>query len=392
MSRREERLDKELRFHLEQHAEDLIAQGMDPVEARRQARLALGGPEQVKEQCRDARRTRWLEDLWQDFRYALRTLRQKPGFSAVALVTLALGIGATTVMFTVINGVMLKPFPYLDPDRLVRLHEQTDWSTQWGNLWLFTYPNFVDCRRESRTLEMAAWRHNGGTLSEPGEAEYVDRSEISHDLFSVLGVPLFRGRAFLPEEDAPGAPPVAIISHRLWQRRFGGNPAAIGMRLVFDEKSYTVVGITAPGFRVEDEVDVFTPLGQNTSPEMQNREVHRGIAVWARLRPGETLTQAQVELALIGRQLAGQYPKSNKGRSFVAQPLRPNIGDVRSTLWLLLGAVSLVLLIACANVASLLLARAVSRERELAMRVALGAGRGRLIRQCLTESSVLAIG
>ena len=196
--RMEEQLEKELRFHIEEHTSDLIRQGYDPVEAQRRAKLTLGGPEQVKEECRDARGTRWLEELWQDMRYALRALRQKPGFAAVALLTLALGSGATTVMFTVIDGVMLKPFPYRNPDRLVRLYEQTDWSTYWGNRWLFAYPNFADCKRESRTLELAAWRHNGGTLSEPGYAEYVDRGEVSHDLFSMLGVPLFRGRAFRP--------------------------------------------------------------------------------------------------------------------------------------------------------------------------------------------------
>jgi predicted permease len=388
----EEQLEKEVRFHLDQDTAALAAQGHQPDEARRLARLALGGEEQVKEQCRDARGTRWVEDLWQDFRYAVRTLRQKPGFAAVALLTLALGIGATTVMFTVINGVLLKPLPYPEPDRLVTIDEQTDWSNAYGNRWAFAYPNFLDCVRQSRSLAMAASRFGGGTVSAPGDAEAATGLEISSGLFSVLGVSLLHGRAFLPEEDRPGAAPAIVIGFDLWQRRYAGSPGAVGMSLVLDGKPYTVVGVAPSGLRLNGvEMDVFTPLGQNAMPNMQDRSRHPGIGVTARLRPGVTLAQAQTELSLVGRHLAEQYPASNRGRGFVAEPLRANVGDVRSTLWLLLGAVSLVLLIACANVATLLLARAVARERELAMRIALGAGRGRLVRQCLTESAVLGL-
>ena len=196
----EEQLEKELRFHLDQHTMDLIAHGHDPAEARRQARIAIGGPEQVKESCRDARGTRWLEDLRQDATYALRTLRKNSGFAAVALLTLALGIGATTVMFTVINGVLLKPLSYPEPERLVTLHEQTE---KYGGEWSFAYLNFLDCKRESRSLApMAAWRHGGGTVSEPGEAEYVSGRQISADLFSVLGIDLLT-RASVPSRGGP---------------------------------------------------------------------------------------------------------------------------------------------------------------------------------------------
>src|SRR5260370_3787839 len=243
----EEQLEKELRFHLEQHANELIAQGCNPQEARRQARLAIGGPEQVKENCRDARGTRLLEDLLQDTRYALRTFRQKPGFTLVALLILSLGIGATTVMFAVINSVLLRPLSYPEPDRLVTLRGFTE---AFGEFWGCSNLDFVDAKHESQTLALAAWTYGGGTISEPGEPEYVNRRQISAELFSTLGNSPVQGRVFRPDEDRPGAAAVAIISYGLWQRDFGGAPSAIGRSLVYDGTSYTVVGIAPAGFQL----------------------------------------------------------------------------------------------------------------------------------------------
>jgi predicted permease len=385
----EAQLEKELSFHLEQHISQLVARGWAPDEARRQARLALGGPEQVKEKCRDARGTRWLEDLLQDSRYALRTFRQRPGFAIVALLVLALGIGATTVMFTVINSVLLRPLAYPEPERLVTLRGHTE---QFGEFWGFSNPDFEDAKHESRTLALAAWSYSGGTISEPGDPEYVFGREVSAGLFSTLGISPVQGRAFRPDEDRPGAAPVVIISYRLWQRDFGGAPSAIGKSLVLEGKLHTVIGVATAGFQLDGVPDIFTPLEQTTDSRMQNRRAHF-LHVIARLQPGLTLAEGQAELALMARHLAEEYPTSNAGLSMLAYPLQKElVGDVGSTLWLLLCAVGLVLLIACVNIASLLLARAVSREREMAMRVALGARRGRLARQCLTESAMLGIG
>ena len=397
-------LDKEMRFHLDQHAEDLVARGHSPAEARRRARLELGGMEQVKEECRDARGTRWVEDVVHDARYAVRSLARQPGFAATALLTLALGTGATTLIFTIINGVLLKPLPYADAGRLIVLQEKTDYSTRFGDLWAFSKPNYTDVKRDATAVDVAAFLYSGGTISTGKQAEYVDGFAVSADLFPMLGVAPVRGRAFSPEEDRPAGQPVAMISDSMSKTFFGGADAAIGRQIAFEEKSYTVIGVTPPGFKLEGglslqgEPGVFLPLGQQTAPFLARRDRH-GLRVWGRLKPGAGIGDARTQLSVIGSRLAQQYPDSNKGRTFIADPLRPQLGqslsgfltNTQSTLWLLLGAVALLLLIACVNVGSLLLARSVARERELAIRMALGAGRARLVRQCLTESAVLSV-
>lgn len=385
----EEDLERELRFHVEQYTEEMVANGHNRAEARREARLALGGPEQLKEDCRDARGTRWIEELWQDFRYALRTLRHKPGFTAVALLTLALGAGATTVMFTVINSVLLKPLATAEPDRLVRIHGK---SAKGDSSWV-SWLDLLDIRQDSVTLEQvsALGGNGGGTVSEPGPAAYENGREFSSDLLMALGTKIERGRTFSPEEDRAGGAPVVLISHNLWQRRFGGSAAALGSRLVLEGTARTVVGILPPDFRFGGEVDVVTPVGQDPLPRMRGRGLGFLVA-YARLRPGVTMAQVQADLGRISRHLAAQYPQSNAGLDFVAASARDDVvGTVGSTLWLLLAAVGVLSLIACVNVASLLLARAVSRDREIAMRTALGATRARLARQCLTESALFGL-
>src|SRR6202790_2948293 len=330
----EEQLEKEMRFHLEQHANELIGSGVSPEEARQRARMALGGPEQVKEECRDARGTRWLEDFWQDFLYAIRMLRQRRGRAAGAILALALGVGASTVMFTVVNGVLLRPLPYPQPDQLVAVHGHTDkWNAKLFGEQNVAYPDFLDCRRESRSLTLAGSLFNDGTVSGSGDPEHVDFQEISSNLFSVLGVNLTQGRVFLAEDDRPGAAPVAILGYSFWKRHFSGGPEALGASVILDGKPYTVVGITPAGFRLRDtEPDLLTPLGQDTAKFLQSRGPHP-VGVVARLVPGATLAQAQEELSLIGRHLAEQFKDTNADRSFKAEQLRPRVGDVGSTLW-----------------------------------------------------------
>jgi predicted permease len=337
----------------------------------------------------------WIDDLWNDLRHAVRAFRKNPGFSAIAILMLALGIGGATVMFTILNGVLFKPLPYPEPDRLVTMQERTEVATSLGNLWAFAYPNFLDLQRETKLLDAAAWRFGGGTMSGPGDADYVTSLDVSARFFSIVGVTPALGRTFRPEEDAQGSIPVAIISDALWKRRFGSEPDAIGKTLVFNGQTYTVAGVLPAGFRVEDsDVDLYTLLGQSPQPALQNRQAHPGIRVWARMRsaqPATSLESVRAEIARIAQPLERQYPDSNKGRSFVAEPLLPRTGNAGTTIWLLFGAVALVLLIACANVASLLIARSAYRAQEMAVRMSLGAHKGRLARQALAESAVLGL-
>jgi predicted permease len=381
---RDRALEKELAFHVETHVAELISRGVDPDTARREARLALGGPEQVKEQCREVRSTRWLQDLLQDSRYAMRTIRREPGFAGAIILILALGIGATTAMFAVIDGVLLRPLAYPDSDRLISLRGFTEKT---GQNWGFSKPDLDDLRDASRTVSLAAWTYGGGTLSAPGEPEYLQGRKVSAELFQVLGVSFLSGRGFQGDDDRPGGRPVAVISYGLWQRRFGGAASAIGASLTFDGRPYVVEGVLPRGFALEGDADIFAALGQDPDPRLENRSA-RFIRVVGRLRPGVNLADARAELATIGGRLALQHPTSNEGRAVrVLQLQRDVVSGVGATLWLLMAAVSIVLLIACVNIASLMLARASSRGREFALRTALGAGRGRLLRQCLTESA-----
>jgi predicted permease len=328
-----------------------------------------------------------MNGLLQDLRFSVRGLRKKPAFALLAILMLALGTGATTVIFALISTVLLKPLAYPDPQSLITLHVQTE---KHGDRWGFSYADFLDVQRESHSFEgVAAWSYGGGTVSVPGEPEYVDGRLISSTLFSVLRVPLASGRSFVPDDEHVGSAPVAIISTRLWQRRYGRNPAAVGMPIRYDGKTYTIVGIAPSGFQLDGDADVFTPLGQNNEPRM-NYRMARFIRVVARLRRGVALAAARTELRVLSQRLAEQYPDSNADMTVVPHPLQTEVvQDAGSTLWLLFGAVGVLLLIACANVASLLLTRVVSRQQEFALRLALGAPAGRLLRQCLTESTLL---
>ncbi len=328
-----------------------------------------------------------MDDLIRDLRYAFRFLLSRPTFSAIAVLTLALGIGANTAIFSVVNGVLLRPLPYRDPGRLVLVAEKTSYPTV-----STSYQNYVDWRDQSRSFEaMEATRATTITLSGTGEPERLNARMVTAGLFDMLGTRPETGRIFLAAEDKPNGAPVAMLSHGLWQRRFGGSGEILGQSISLDGKPTTVVGILPAGFQVFQPADVFLPFGPWAATLPDDRNWHPGIFPLARLKPGVSRDQARQEMIGIARRLEQQYPLFNTDKSADVVGLQDQIvKDHRPALLLLLGAVSFVLLIACVNLANLLLARAATRSREVAVRTALGAGRGRLIRQLLTESVLIA--
>jgi putative ABC transport system permease protein len=331
-----------------------------------------------------------MTSLFQDFRYALRRLSRTPGFTIIAVLTLALGIGANTAIFTVIDAVLLRPLPYSDPGRLVLLNEHTPRFP----ILSVSYQNLVDWREQSHVFTgVGAVRNFGVNLTGTDEPERLKAQMLNANVFELLGVQAFRGRTFLPEEDKQGAPGVALISYALWQRRFSASDKVLGQSLTLDSRPYSVVGVLPPGFQVLQQVpDVVLPLEPWAKTLPDDRSWHPGILPLARLRPGLSIEQARSEMDTIARRLEKQYPEHNTEKTILVNFMQSQlVQNVRPALLMILGAVGFVLLIACTNVANLMLARATARKREIAVRSAIGATRWRVVRLALTESVLLSL-
>lgn len=383
----ESELDEELRFHLEQQIESEIAKGRSAQKARYTALRRMGGLEQRKEECRDMRRMNVFDNLTRDVRYAMRMLARSPGFTAAALLALALGIGANTAMYSIVHAVMLRPLEVREPDRLVRVYET--------NLRLnrptfsASVPNFLSWKEHGRSLHLAAFQGYTASLTEDGEPTRLDGMAATSSFLPVLGTTVLQGRWFHDEEQSAGRHRVVVLGEGLWKARFGQDPSVVGRRLLLNGEPYTVVGIAAESLTIPTAPDLWVPLVIDSSAIRANRQ----YTVIGRLRAGFTTQQAQAEMASIASALERQFPETNKGWSVSIVPLMHWLvpAEIRTALLVLSGAVGMVLLIACANVGNLLVARAEARRKEIAIRAAIGAGSMRISQQLLTESLLVSL-
>ena len=388
--KRHNQLDEEIRAHIAMSVRDREERGESAEDAREAALREFGNVGLVKETTRETWGYAWIEQFYQDVQYGLRMMRRGPAFTTVAVLTLALGIGANTAIFSVVQGVLLAPLPYHDPDRLV-----TVWLNNFrlNSPTSLSYRDFLDWELASPPFEkMAAYSRRSFDLSSPGNPEHLEGREISASFFSALDVRMALGREFSPQDDRYGSAPVAIISDALWRDRFGGTADALGKSIVLDGVETTVVGVLQPDFRFGTEyADVHIPIGHRKPVDANDRTVH-DVQCIARLKHGVSLSQADAAMNAIQDHIDRLNPETERGLGAKVLPTKEAlVGDVRGTLLLLLGAVGVVLLIACANVANLLLARSARRRREFSIREALGADRRRIVRQLVTESLLLSI-
>jgi predicted permease len=390
---REQDLERELRSHLESEAAEQREKGLSAEEARYAAHRAFGNTTLVKEDVRAMWSCTSIEQFGQDIHYGLRMLTKNPGYALVAVLTLALGIGANTAIFSVVNGVLLTPLPYRQPDQLVALYSRTADDPRGST----SYLNFLDWARDNHSFSaVAAYRPDSFSLTGPLESERIPAEMVSSSFFPMLGVQPVLGRNFLPAEDQLGASPVAMISGGFWKRKFGSSTDVLGKPLTLNGAAYTIVGVVPANFHYSARnflaSDVYVPIGQLNIPGFRDRKVANAMDAIGLLKPGIAFDRADADMQVLARHLAEEFPEADKGTSITLVPLKQDVvGPIEPLLLMLLGAVVFVLLIACVNVANLMLARSRSRTREVAIRTALGASRGRVVRQLLTESVLLAI-